>query len=658
MNAKRSSLVLPVLGMALALVVPTVAEAQGQPGLMTDITVGYRFVQVGGNNEMYRSQINERAGFLIRSMSLVSTDWMDKSPVVDNFRLDAADIGVGNKGLMRLDIGKTGIWRLKAKWDQQQLFSALPSFANPFYPGVVPGQQTYDRNRNILDTDLEFMPDCAFSPFVGYTWNQLYGTGKTTMHVGENEYWLNQGMNDVDQEVRVGATFHVAWLSGQVTQGWRKYTGNQTLSLIPGYPLGNNLDPMGRTQVISSLNDASQTTVNAPVTNAWLALTPFRGFKLLGAYTYTRGSGEGAAAENAAGKDLVSFNPAVLSFFSGLTESSATSEANTKVSRLNGRLEWNIVSGLDLTGGYTHGKRELSGLALATDYYTGRYTFTGSPLENVTDLVKANAQMNRTDDTYDVGLSYKLLGPVALRAAFGQTKSDITVERAPSLVIIGGGDGTFQEKVTRYEGGLTFAMAGVTLGGDWRHETGDQAVLRTSFTTRDRIRARLGFKLAWWLNLGGVAEWIDYKNDLPGIGLDGKTRNYYGNIDIVPAKWIAIHGMFGRTTADSTIPVKLPYTYRNDWVTSANSELGNSAEGSIDLNLGPISLTGGLGTFQNTGSYGFRIDRQFARANLDFTKVVGLVGEWRHDEFREKSVTPMGNYDANRYGIYLRYSRE
>lgn len=655
MNAKRSSLLL--LTLAAALVLPAVAQAQSAPGMLTDITLGYRFVDVSGNNEMYRSQINERQGFLIRSMSIVSSDWLDKSPVIDNFRLDAADVGVGNKGLLRMDMGKTGVWRLKTKWDSQQLFSALPTFANPYYPNTIPGQQTYDRNRNIFDADLELFPDCAFSPFVGYTWNQLYGPGRTTMHLGENEYWLNQSINDVDQEIRVGANFHVAWLSGQITQGWRKYTGNQTLSLVPGYPLGNNLDPMGRTQVINTLNDASQTTVNAPITNAWVALTPFRGFKLIGAYTYTRGSGDAAAQQTAAGTDLVSFSPNVLAFFTGLTES-ASSEANTKVSRANGRIEWNIVSGLDLTGGYTHGTRELSGLALATDLYTGVFTFTGAPVANITDLVSANAQMNRTDDIYDVGLSYKLLGPVALRVGFGQTKSDIDVFRAPSLVIIGGGDGNYQEKITRVEGGATFAMSGVTLTGDYRHESADESILRTGFTNRDRIRARFGWKLSTWLNLGAVGEWTDYKNDTAGIGLDGKIRNYYGNIDIVPAKWIALHGMFGKVTADSSILAKLPYTYRNDVYTSVNSEDGNSAEGSLDLNFGPVQLSGGYGTFKNTGNYEFQINRAFGRLNVDFSKVIGIVGEWRQDDFSEKIATPMGNYTANRYGVYLRYTRD
>ncbi|MEI8334695.1 MAG: hypothetical protein WCH74_12720, partial [Chloroflexota bacterium] len=336
-----------------------------------------------------------------------------------------------------------------------------------------------------------------------------------------------------------------------------------------------------------------------------------------------------------------------------------SSEANTTVARANGRLEWNIVSGLDLTGGYTHGKRELSGLALAAELYTGRLTFTGAPLASVLDLEAANAQLDRTDDVYDVQLSYKLLGPVALRAAYGQTKSDINVARAPSLVIIGGGDGNYQEKVTRVEGGLTFAMAGFMASGDWRHESADESILRTGFTKRDRVRGRLGYKAAQWLNLGVVGEWIDYKNDTAGIGLDGTVRNYYGNIDIVPAKWIAVHATLGKAKADSSILAKLPYTYRNDVYTSVASEDGNSAEGSIDLALGPIGLNGGWGTFQNKGSYGFRIDRGWVRANMDFTKTVGLVGEWRVDQFAEwTSQTPRGNYNANRYGLYLRYTRD
>lgn len=652
MNAKRFTLALLALTLVLA---PTVATGQQTSPLLVDLTVGYRFVDVNGSEEMYRSQINEKAGVLIRDLHLVSTDWVDKSPMLDNLRLDMAEVGAGNKGLLRLNAGKSGVWRLKARWDRQELYSALPDFANPFYPSVVPGQQSYDRRRNILDADLEILPDCAFSPFVGYTWNQLYGGGLTTMHVGENDYRLNQDVNDVDQEVRVGANFHFGIVDGSVTQGWRKYNGSQNLGLLaPG--VGNNTDPiLGRMQNMGTLNDLSKTDVNAPITNAWLAINPVRGLKILGAYTTTRGTGDGSAAQTAVGTDLVSFD--VLSIFKGLN-GTAASEVNTKISRANARLEWNIVDGLDLTGAYTRGKRELTGLAVVTNLYTGVSTFTGVTAADVADLLSADAQMNRTEDVIDAALSYKALGPVALRVGVGQTKATVDVVRAPSLVISGGGDGTYENKVNRIESGVTFAMAGVTLGGDWRHETADEALLRIDFTKRDRIRGRLGFKLGSWLNLGGVAEWIDYKNDMTGVGLDGKSRTYYGTLDIVPAGWIALHGSLGKTKADSTIPVKLPYTYRNDVLTSTQAEDGNSAEGSVELTLGAIRLNGGIGTFQNKGSYGFRIDRGFVTANLDFTKTFGAVAEWRIDQFQERIATPMGDYNANRYGVYLRFTHE
>src|SRR6266508_373696 len=48
------------------LVVATAAFAQ----LPIDIEVGYRLTNIGGNEDMYRTQINERNGFLIRAFTM------------------------------------------------------------------------------------------------------------------------------------------------------------------------------------------------------------------------------------------------------------------------------------------------------------------------------------------------------------------------------------------------------------------------------------------------------------------------------------------------------------------------------------------------------------------------------------------------------------
>ena len=58
-----------------------------------DVEFGYRWTDISGNEAMYRTQINEDEGLLIRALTIASPD----------FRLDLSDIGVGPAGSMLQD---------------------------------------------------------------------------------------------------------------------------------------------------------------------------------------------------------------------------------------------------------------------------------------------------------------------------------------------------------------------------------------------------------------------------------------------------------------------------------------------------------------------------------------------------------------------------
>jgi len=49
------------------------AVAQSQTLPPFELEVGYRWLSLKGNDGMYRTQINERSGFLIRDFSLTTT---------------------------------------------------------------------------------------------------------------------------------------------------------------------------------------------------------------------------------------------------------------------------------------------------------------------------------------------------------------------------------------------------------------------------------------------------------------------------------------------------------------------------------------------------------------------------------------------------------
>jgi hypothetical protein len=110
------------------------ASAQTLP---MDVEVGYRWLSLSGNSDMYRTQINERDGLLIRALTISGTE----APFTDHFRIDATDLGVGPAGALRIDLGKTNLYRFTLGYRQTNAFSALPGFANPFFAqGVIPGQ--------------------------------------------------------------------------------------------------------------------------------------------------------------------------------------------------------------------------------------------------------------------------------------------------------------------------------------------------------------------------------------------------------------------------------------------------------------------------------------------------------------------------------------
>src|ERR1700733_506938 len=94
---------------ALFLATLSAAAAVAQtPGL--DLEFGYRFVSVSGNRDEYRSQIDERQGFLLRNVTFATTDAGGKTHIFDHLRVDGSDLGAGPDGLLRVEVGKTRLY--------------------------------------------------------------------------------------------------------------------------------------------------------------------------------------------------------------------------------------------------------------------------------------------------------------------------------------------------------------------------------------------------------------------------------------------------------------------------------------------------------------------------------------------------------------------
>ena len=195
-------------------------------GSRSSVTAGWTSP---ATSSMYRTQINDRPGLLLRSFNYTSDGAARRRPSrllpasTPRTSARARRAGCACRPAQSTSSSSTFTWR------QTDLYSALPAFANPFLAeGIIPGQQTYNRHAQHLRRDAAAPSRQDRSrPILGYTRNTYSGPGTTTYHLGGNEFQLNDQVNSVDELYRLGLGFEYGPVQGGVTQGWRYFRWNR-----------------------------------------------------------------------------------------------------------------------------------------------------------------------------------------------------------------------------------------------------------------------------------------------------------------------------------------------------------------------------------------------------------------------------------------------
>jgi hypothetical protein len=618
-----------------------------------DITFGYRFLNLDGSSDEYRTQINDREGLLLRNVTFATTDFGGKTGLVDHFRFDASDLGAGPAGALRMEAGRSGLYNLRFSYRRAELFSALADFANPLFPAIIPGEHTINRVRNLFDTEIELFPGRSITPILGYTRNTYTGPGRTTYHVGQDEFRLASNLDDIDQEFRAGLAFDAGAVTGRFVQGWRQFRDHERLVLAPGEKNGNNPGSVINTPVnLSSFDRTNSTKTNTPSTFALVTGRLGSRVRLIGSFQRASAEADTNESEGLTGK-LISFE--ISRFFAGLSETAST-ESKATFWRGSGRAEVSLADGVDLTAGFARRHRYLDGFALVSTLYTNTVTFAGLDPPDVLVLLQAHNAMDRTDNVFDVALSARAVGPFALRAGWSRTESDVTVTPDLSEIVVPGNQGgDFGRRVNTYSAGAAYTVAGFTLGADYQGERANAPIVRTDFIDRDRYRLRLAWSEGDLLHVSVNGTQTDSSNDRPGIGYDGRMREYGGDLEITPAKPVHLRFSAVKYQAHSTIPIRFPEDFTTGF--SDHGESGLSLEGSIGLVFPWLTLDSSYARFVNKGSYPFTIDRARVTGEVPVKATLGLVAEWMRDKYNDvaQNTGSPGKFDANRYGLYVRW---
>ncbi|HUM01085.1 MAG TPA: hypothetical protein VL084_02285 [Thermoanaerobaculia bacterium] len=615
-----------------------------------DLELGYRFVNVAGNEDMYRSQINEREGFLLRSFTLSAGNGAD-SKLFDKLRIDVSDIGAGPAGAAKLEIGKSGIYSFRFSYARWQMFSALPAFANPLLnQGIVPGQHTWETLRNVYDAELQILPGGVFTPIFGYTYNLYSGPSYSTVYVGGDEFRLNQSFKTYDEEPRLGFALNTGPVAVNFMQGWRVSHGTETSLLTPGAGAGNNTNTvLGQPISAISYSRTSVTDVNVPVTTASAVVQLGCFGKILGTYVRANGASDTQGTEAGDG-NWVDF--AAARFFGGLN-STVNSNADAKNWRGSARAEATVLPNLELAGGWVERSRDQTGSELLSTILYNTKNYAGTATPNITEILNINNGLTRTDQVLDIGAIYRKAGPFGLRFTYSHTKQDVTLsEDVAEIIVPGGQSGEYERAINTYDAGVTFSLGGVVLDGEWRNDDADQAILRSDYTSRTTWRARLTLNRWKFFRISGTGQWVSQSNTQTGIDSTGTFRQYGGDIDIMPISALTLRFSGNAFTSNTTFPILTPQNL--EVVPSIMIEDGYSLEGGLSLNLKLFTLQASGGEFKNKGSVNFKIDRFRGGVEVPIIKAFSFVAEWAYDKYTE-TVFMYGDYSASRVGLYAHW---
>lgn len=614
--------------------------------------LGYQWVDVSGSEDMYRSQVNERSGATLESFSLTTTD-TSGDRFFDRLHIDASSLGASPQGRFHLDIGLAHRYDVRIDYYRAKHYSALPAFANPLLgSGIVPGEHTLDRTFDTLDVNVAILPDGVVTPLIGYTRYHMWGPGRTTYHVGEDEFRVNSDADETSNEYRAGVTVRLPNFDATVIQAWRSFDATDTLVLADGAGDGNNSRPvLGHDVSLSVLTSRSHSEGSYPITTGSFSGRIGDWTRVTGTYVRTNFSSDGSQADSLSG-DLVSFD--LSRFFGGLTES-GRSKAKALDWRGDVTVEVEPTDGVTIAAGYTSKHRELDGWSVISSLYTSAATFNNVGTADISKVLAADTAVERDEDVFEAKASTRNLGPVKVWAAWAKVDQDTKVTPdAAEIVVPGGQGGTFDREMTRYSAGATLTVASIKLGADWRKDDADSTVLRTDYLDQKRWRFRADWTAGKLLRLLGTAEKLTADNPSAGVDYSLDTKHYAIDAELTPIQPLSLRLGYGSYKTSSDITIRRPETFVLEG--APYSEDGKEKSASVTFKQGRIAVDAGVSRFENTGSLGLKLDRTYARLDVEITSEIGASVEYDQRKY-EETLLSLDNYDAKRYGVFLHWQK-
>lgn len=214
-------------------------EDAGGYNIVHSFELGYRFRDVSGNLNKYRSDVNYGNGIRLLGSSLTVHSKEGHGRYFDELVLTT--LGLGNDPYQNamFRVQKNRLYRYELNWRQQQYFNEALA--------VSAGQHRFDTTRGLQDHDLLLFPQGNFKLFAGYSRSAQSGPALSTIQQFDatgDEFLLFSNVRRKQDDYRLGGEFRALGLQIHWMRLWEFFKEDTPYDLF-GPQQGNN--PADRT---------------------------------------------------------------------------------------------------------------------------------------------------------------------------------------------------------------------------------------------------------------------------------------------------------------------------------------------------------------------------------------------------------------------------
>jgi hypothetical protein len=261
---------------------------------------GYRFANVTGNHDAYRSAVNYGNGMRLFEGQLRVNSVDGKGSLFDEFAFHTMGQGQDPYQSTTLRIEKNAAYRYDMRFRIVNYFNRLPS--------LWQGEHGLNSERIFQTHELTLFPGKRFEVVLGYDRNNHNGPGFSSEGIASNFGALRRdrflrlttNLRQLNNQYRAGVNFRVAGLAVSFLQGFDNYREDTlygNASTLPG--AAANVQP------VESLDRAEPIHGNTPFTSVVIRTENEHRVGFHGRFTYASGSRNAILGEN-----LIATDPA------------------------------------------------------------------------------------------------------------------------------------------------------------------------------------------------------------------------------------------------------------------------------------------------------------------------------------------------------------